>query len=138
LAAWYDQGFTDFKIELLAHEAGVTISHGAIGRHRRFHLRDGSTIATDDTLAELDDIESLDLILKRGQTFIPSWKITPSEYFKAMEMKYRLTSGSTMDAMFAAMAAAGQDLDMDRVDSVAVAEPVLPVKPVEHDDTAED
>lgn len=110
---WYEAGINDFKMEELARAAGFKLSHGALGRHRRLHITDKNQIEADESLADLDDIEALDLILKRGQTQIHNWKLTPSEYFKAMEMKYRLTQGSTMDAMYAAMAAAGSDEEED-------------------------
>jgi hypothetical protein len=113
---WYQMGYNDFKIEELARAAGMKMSHGAIGRHRKSHLIDKATMKTDESLAELDDIEALDLILERGQTQIKGWKITPSEYFKAMEMKYKLTQGSTMDAMYAALAAAGAEEDAETED----------------------
>ena len=110
---WFEGGLNDFKIEDNLREMDITRSHGSIGRHRRNHLTEASQIDEDEGLSDLDDIEALDMIIKRGQTQIPKWKLTPSEYFKAMEMKYRLTQGSTMDAMYAAMAAAGSDGDED-------------------------
>jgi hypothetical protein len=108
---WYQFGYNDVKIEDLARKQGMTITYGAIGRHRKNHLVKTDELETDEGLAELDDVQALDAILKRGQTQIKSWKISPSEYFKAMELKYRLTQGSTMDAMYAAMAEAATDDD---------------------------
>lgn len=108
---WYQFGYNDFKIEELARKQGMTITYGAIGRHRKNHLVRTEELESDETMAELDDVQALDAILKRGQTQIKSWKISPSEYFKAMELKYKLTQGSTMDAMYAAMAEAATDDD---------------------------
>lgn len=132
----YERGLNDFKIEDACRAEGLELSHGALGRHRRAHLTRKEDMAVDESLGDLDDVEALDLIIKRGQTQIKNWKLTPSEFFKAMEMKYKLTQGSTMDAMFAAMAAAATDRDEGPVDPGAVKEPVITA--VEDDDTSED
>src|SRR5574343_877387 len=101
---WFEDGLNDVKISDLAREAGCNVTYGSLGRHRANHLEKLGENRANEKLTELDDIEALDLILKRGQTQIDNWKLTPSEWFKALDMKYKLTQGSTMDAMFAAMA----------------------------------
>lgn len=106
---WYGSALNDKKMEIRARDAGMDITYGSFGRHRRLHLTEADSIEMDESLAELDDVEALDEILKQGQKNIRNWKVTPSEYFKAMELKYKLTQGSTMDAMYAAMAKAGSD-----------------------------
>ena len=124
LHEWYQFGYNDVKMEELARNQGMTVTYGAIGRHRKNHLVRTEELETDEELALLSDVEALDAILKKGQTQIKSWKISPSEWFKALEMKYKLTQGSVMDAMYAAMAAAGSDSDDDED-----AEPVPPDEP---------
>jgi len=106
---WYGSALNDKKMEIRAREAGMNITYGSFGRHRRLHLTEADSIEMDESLAELGDVEALDEILKQGQKNIRNWRVTPSEYFKAMELKYKLTQGSTMDAMYAAMAKAGSD-----------------------------
>lgn len=123
LHEWYEFGYNDVKMEDLARKQGMTVTYGAIGRHRKNHLVRTEELETDETLAELDDVGALDAILKRGQTQIKSWKISPSEYFKAMELKYKLTQGSTMDAMYAAMAAAATEDDAETEDRLEGLEP---------------
>jgi len=110
---WYEMGLNDWKIEENAKNSGFHLGHGVIGRHRKLHLTDKLALDADEGMAELDDLEALDAIIKRGQTQIKNWKLTPSEYFKAMEMKYKISSGSSMDAMYAAMASAGADSEDD-------------------------
>lgn len=107
---WFEAGWNDFKMEDSARAADMTLSHGAIGRHRKNHLVDADS-AMDEEAAELSDLEAIELALKQGQKNIKNWKLTPSEYVKFMELKYRLTQGSTNDAMFAALAAAGAEED---------------------------
>lgn len=113
MLGWYEDALNDFKIEDLARAAGIDCSHGSIGRHRKLHLDEMDKTEIDESLGEKDDVEILDVILKKGATQIPQWKITPSEWFKALEMKYRLTGGDTADAMYAAMAAAGAETGED-------------------------
>lgn len=110
---WYEQGLNDFKIEDNLREMDIKRSHGSIGRHRRNHLDVDDGTDGDEALEGLTDLEAIDLALARGQRNINNWKLTPSEYIKFMELKYRLTQGSTMDAMYAAMAAAGSAQDDD-------------------------
>ena len=109
--AWYEQGHNDFKIEELAHAAGFRISHGAIGRHRKEHLLKKSEMSEDPSLGTLSDLEAIEAILKKGQTQIPSWKITPTEWFKAMDIKYRMTQGSAFEGTLSAMAAAASEIE---------------------------
>ena len=123
LHEWYQFGYNDIKMEDLARKQGMTLTYGAIGRHRKNHLVRTEELEVDEKLAELDDVGALDAILKRGQTQIKSWKISPSEYFKAMELKYKLTQGSTMDAMYAAMAAAATEDDAETEDRLEGMEP---------------
>jgi len=110
---WYQSALNDHKMEDLARAAGIDVSHGTIGRHRKLHLDEAGASKVDESLADKDDVEILDVILKKGATQVPGWNITPSEWFKALEMKYRLTGGDTADAMYAAMAQAGAEGDDD-------------------------
>lgn len=103
---WYEAGWNDFKMEEAGRDLGLTLSHGAIGRHRKNHLVEESE-TLDDDLSGLSDLEAIDLALSRGQANIKNWKLTPSEYIKFMELKYRLTQGSTNDALFATLAEVG-------------------------------
>jgi hypothetical protein len=107
----YEQGLNDWKMEERLRAVNVMLSHGSIGRHRKLHLIEADSVTEDPELAELDDVAALEHILKQGQKQIRSWKVTPSEYFKAMELKYRLTQGSTNDAMFAALASGAAEED---------------------------
>jgi len=107
----FQAGWNDHKIEDRVRALNIPLSHGSIGRHRKNHLIEADSIVENPELAALDDVQALEEILKQGQKHIHSWKVTPSEYFKAMELKYRLTQGSTNDAMFAALAMAGSEED---------------------------
>ena len=86
---WFEDGLNDVKISDLAREAGCDITYGSFGRHRANPPEKLGENKANEKLTELDDIEALDLIIKRGQAQIDNWKLTPSEFFKAMEMKYR-------------------------------------------------
>lgn len=108
----YEQGLNDFVMEERLRAVDINLSHGSIGRHRKNHLVDEAE-TMDEALEDLSDLEAIELALKRGQKNIKNWKLTPSEYIKFMELKYRLTQGSTNDAMFAALAAAGAEDDAD-------------------------
>jgi hypothetical protein len=107
----YEAALNDFEMEKRLRAVDVNLSHGAIGRHRKNHLVEADSVEMDEGLAELTDIEAIELALSRGQKNIKNWKLTPSEYIKFMELKYRLTSGSTNDAMFAALAAGAAEED---------------------------
>jgi hypothetical protein len=61
----------------------------------------------------LSDIEALEAIIKRGQQYIPTWRITPSEYFKALDMYYKLTKGSAFDGLMSSFAAAANAMDAE-------------------------
>jgi hypothetical protein len=66
-------------------------------------------------------LEAIDLILKQGSKQIGNWKVTPSDFFKALDMKYKLTQGSVFDGFMEALTAAEDDLEEDE-DSEGMAE----------------
>ena len=50
---WYEKGLNDFKMEDAARAEGLTLSHGAFGRHRRYHLTKKEDAQVDESLGDL-------------------------------------------------------------------------------------
>jgi hypothetical protein len=109
---WYEQGLGDQKIAQNSYELGLTLSMGAIGRHRGKHLRPHTEITeTDPTGPKMDDLDALEKILDVGSRQIDNWKVTPSDYFKALDMKYKLTQGSAFQGTLDQLALAEEKMD---------------------------
>jgi len=111
---WYEQGLGDGAIGKNLFELGLSVSESTIARHRSKHMMKQGEL-TDQPLAEgeegpeLSDLEALDAILRQGSKQIGKWRVTPSDFFKAMDMKYKLTQGSVFQGMLEALAAAEED-----------------------------
>lgn len=108
---WFESGLNDDEIEKTALDAGFRISHAAVGRHRRGHLVKPLDAGPEAEMGGLSDVQALEAIIKRGQQFIPTWRITPSEYFKALDLYYKLTKGSAFDDLMSSFAAAAQEIE---------------------------
>jgi len=105
---WYEQGLTDRVIAQNSYEIGLSLSVGAIGRHRGKHMRPHIEYSdTPSVGAPMEDLEALDKILDVGSRQIDNWKITPSDWFKALEAKYKLTQGSAFQSTLDALNVAG-------------------------------
>lgn len=121
---WYEAGYNDDRIIAEVAEFGVKVTRGSLSRHRKNHLRvrvEGVIEPLDGQLDTngMSDIEMLRQIILRGARFIPNWKVGPTEFFKAMDMYYKLTQGSAMAELFTALsaaAAAGPDVEEDGQD----------------------
>ncbi len=109
---WYEQGLGDQQIGANAYELGLSLSAGAIGRHKGNHMRPHTEITETDTISpKMADLEALEKILDVGSRQIDSWKVTPSDYFKALDMKYKLTSGSVLQGTLDQLALAEEAMD---------------------------
>lgn len=114
---WYEQGLNDHKIAQNAFHADLDLSPAALGRHRANHmLQAGETPMVPGDAAvkkKLTDLEALDAILEQGASQIEQWRITPSDWFKALDAKYKLTQGSAFEDMLEALAIAEDDDEED-------------------------
>ena len=109
---WYEQGLNDHQIGSAAFQAGLDLSSGAIGRHKKNHMRPKVEYTeTDPVGPKMQDLEALEKILDVGSRQIDQWKVTPSDYFKALDMKYKLTQGSAFQSTLDALAIAEKDMD---------------------------
>jgi len=112
---WYEQGLNDHKIGAAAFEMGVELSAGAIGRHKKNHMRPHTEITETPPVQgdPIGDLDALELILQAGASQIAGWKITPSDWFKALDAKYKLTQGSAFQATLDQLAIAEDAVDED-------------------------
>jgi hypothetical protein len=109
---WFEQGLNDQKIGQASFELGLDLSKSAIGRHRQKHLQGLEEITEANPVKEkIQDLDALEMILQQGASQIENWKVTPSDYFKALDMKYKLTQGSAFQGMLEALAVADEDED---------------------------
>jgi len=109
--SWYESGLNDDEIAKTALDAGFRLNPSSVGRHRAKHLVKPENAAPDAEMGNLSDVEALEAIIKQGQRYIPTWRITPSEYFKALDLYYKLTNGSAFDDLMSSFAAAAQEVD---------------------------
>lgn len=122
---WYEAGWNDDRIIREAAERGFKLTPGSCNRHRRNHLRihvpgDAPPMVDTDGLS---DVEILRLVITMGARYIPNWKLGPNEFFKAMDMYYRLTQGSAMADLFASLSAAAAGDEDSAVPAAEVDEP---------------
>lgn len=107
---WFNEGVNNDGIIDRAARLGVKLSNGAIGRHRANHLIREDQLEDFDPstskLARVNHIEMLEQIVARGSQTIHQQKISPDLALKAVEMIYRLTSGSQMESFVEAVTAA--------------------------------
>ena len=123
--AMFENADTDDQIVLAVRAMGHTTSAGAVSRHRKGHLRPHVEAPRDESDTEnMSDLEILRAIIQRGARFIPTWKLGPRETMQALDMYYKLTQGSAMSDMFAAIAAAAnQSEEVEEVDIPAAQAP---------------
>ena len=111
---WYEQGLNDKQIAKNAFLAGITLSHGAVGRHRQNHLEPKGEMRGSVSTKRRTDLEIIEDMIQAGGDAAGQFKMTPSETMKAMELKYKLTSGSAFEGMLDALnRAAMEDDDLE-------------------------
>lgn len=93
-----------------ANARGVAITDGSVNRHRKRHLTFADASIERADFADLSELEALDMAIKQGQKNINTWKMTPSEWMKALELKLRLTEGSDFVGFQSAMASANAEV----------------------------
>lgn len=123
--AMFESADTDDQIVLAVRAMGHSTSAGAVSRHRKGHLRVHveAPVAPQD-VEDMSDLDILRAIIKKGAQYIPTWKLGPRETMQALDMYYRLTQGSAMADMFAAIAAAAnQSEDVEEIDVPAAQAP---------------
>jgi hypothetical protein len=104
----YEAGANREAIRTYLAERKVTVSDGAIGRHKGNHLdpavEDGTTPGEKKShLAILEQI-----IQKGGSTLdVSSTRISPEMLMKAIEMHHKLTEGSVWEDFLSAIGAMG-------------------------------
>ena len=108
---WLEAGKNDEEVALAAQTAGFRLNPSSIGRHRQKHLVAPDKAGENAEMGKLSDVEALEAIIKRGQQFIPTWRITPTEYFKALDLYYKLTKGSAFDDLMSSFAAAANAIE---------------------------
>jgi hypothetical protein len=111
---WYEAGLTNGMIQQKAAIAGINLSNGAIGRHASRHLvpvdqaEDPTTVPLPQE--RLSDLEILERMIQRGAQNLhhATFRVSPEQMLKALDMKYRLTQGSPfekfLEAAYEAMA----------------------------------
>ena len=110
---WYEEGLNDFNIAKNASHIGVQVSQSSVARPRSKHPATSGEVAhaapAGGAEENLSDLDALDKILKVGSSQIDSWRITPSDWFKALDAKYKLTQGSAFQDTLEALAIAEDD-----------------------------
>ena len=104
-----EDGLSDKSTAQNAVERGAHLTYGSVNRHRKRHLTATRDMVEDSALGELTEIEALDVALKQGQKNMHNWKMTPSEWMKALELKMKLTEGTVFDGFMSAIASASQE-----------------------------
>lgn len=112
--SWFEAGLTNGAIVEKAGVAGIKLSNGAVGRHAAKHLVPADQVEDPTTLAEpaekLSDLDILERMIQRGaqSLHLATFRVTPEQMLKALDMKYRLTQGSPfekfLEAAYEAMA----------------------------------
>jgi hypothetical protein len=110
---WFEAGQNDDEIAKNALTAGFRLNPSSIGRHRQKHLVSPEKASENAEMGKLSDVEALEAIISRGQQFIPTWRITPTEYFKALDLYYKLTKGSAFDDLMSSFAAAANEIEVE-------------------------
>lgn len=122
--AMFENADTDDQIVLAVRGMGHSTSAGAVSRHRKGHLRLHLDEPDEPDTENMSDLEILRAIIQRGARFIPTWKLGPRETMQALDMFYKLTQGSAMADMFAAIAsAANQSEEVEEIDVPAAQAP---------------
>lgn len=107
---WYEAGHNREKIRAQAIAIGVTLSDGAIARHKKNHL-----VVTDGRPATArvpkgqrkSDLDILDAFIQRGAQSIDlaTFAVTGEQLLKAIDLKQRLTQGSLYEEFYKAIGA---------------------------------
>ena len=105
----YEAGLADDPIVAAAAGLGIKVSKGSVHRHRKNHLTNYDDLERDDGLAELSELEAIDLAIKMGQRGIKNWNMTPGEWKGFVELKLKMTEGTAFDGFVAAVASASQE-----------------------------
>lgn len=122
--AMFENADPDDTIVLAVRAMGHSTSAGAVSRHRKRHLRPHVEEPVHEDVEDMSDLDILRAIIKRGARFIPTWKLGPRETMQALDMYYKLTQGSAMADMFAAIAsAASQNEEVEEIDVPAAQAP---------------
>ncbi len=96
---WYEQGLNDKEIAKNCFGAGFSLGSGSIGRHRANHMEPMGEIRESRSVGKRTDLEIIESMIQAGGDRAQQFKMTPSETMKAMELKYKLTSGSAFESM---------------------------------------
>lgn len=113
LHGWFEAGQSDHKIEDLARAAGFTVTAASVGRHFRNHLIEADQVELREDYAEMGELEALQQAIKQGQKNMGNWKMTPSEWMKALELYMKFTEGTVYDGLLDAMELAEFDEETD-------------------------
>jgi len=111
LHGWFEQGLNDRDIAKNAVQAGMPLSHGAAARHRQNHLEPKGEIFSRPREKQRTDLEIIEEMIQSGGANAHTFKMTPSETMKAMELKYKMTQGSAFESMLDALNRAVDDDD---------------------------
>jgi len=109
LHGWFEQGLNDRAIAKNAVSAGMPLSHGAVGRHRGNHLEPKGEIFSQPREKKRTDLEIIEEMIQAGGANAHTFKMTPTETMKAMELKYKFTQGSAFESMLDALNRAVDD-----------------------------
>jgi len=112
---WYEEGRNNPEIQKLAERAAnVHLSTGALHRHRTNHmvkvweadarLVDADKPSKDDE--KKSHISILETMIQRGADNLPTGRISPELLLKAMDMHFKMTQGSAIDATLNAIKSA--------------------------------
>jgi hypothetical protein len=99
-----------------SEKKGTKLSTAAISRHRK-HL-DYEEEVEEDAGGGVDHLKVLQMMIARGAKSAKTWRIGPSDTLKAMEMFYKLTQGSVMKDLFAALTAVAAGEEADSIEEV--------------------
>lgn len=117
----YEEGANRETIRLALGELGVSVSDGAIGRHKANHL---DALVADapgatDPGKKLSDLETLDIIISKGahQLEGSSVRISPDMLTRAIDLKYKLTQGNVFEAFLGAIGAIGDEAALESPDA---------------------
>lgn len=116
---WYNEGRSISWMLAKSEEMGRKLSQGALSRHRR-HLDEVEADENDQDMSggSVDHLKVLEKMIQSGARRASTWRIGPAETLKAMDMYYKLTQGSAMRDLFAALTAVASGEDPDDVGEV--------------------
>lgn len=108
----YEEGANREQIRLALKEMGISVSDGAIGRHKTNHLDPMVASGTvSDPDRKLSDLETLDIIIAKGAQQLEgsSVRISPDMLTRAIDLKYKLTQGNVFESFLGAIGAIGDE-----------------------------